>query len=101
LTAVLANYYKLVCYNCQTIEMMSNNFHNQPHAVQTNKSVHSLHAACTEANTDYQRHLSDVQTFRQWLRQTRDRLEESQSESVLKARLTQKELEKQVTLKHR
>jgi hypothetical protein len=68
---------------------------------QVNRSVNEWHASLAERQATWHSLQSSLAGFTQWLSETEDRLRVSQDEPLTQAKLTQKELEKQVTLKHR
>ncbi|XP_047739356.1 dystrophin [Hyalella azteca] len=68
---------------------------------QVNRSVNEWHASLAERQATWHSLQSSLTGFTQWLSETEDRLRVSQDEPLTQAKLTQKELEKQVTLKHR
>ncbi|KAF2364920.1 Calponin domain [Trinorchestia longiramus] len=68
---------------------------------QVNRSVNEQHASLAERQAAWHSLQTSLSGMTQWLADVEDRLRMSKDEPLAQAKLTQKELEKQVTLKHR
>lgn len=68
---------------------------------QVNRSVSDQHAGQLERLATWHALHTSLGNFTQWLTEAQHRLAQAKDETSAQAKLTQKELEKQVTLRHR